>query len=475
MKSMAALLTALILAMLAGTGMAASVCSTQGVPEHMQRYQSFTWDTDDGDWTACDQYAAQLLRTLENGAAKSYAQKGCILLYPSLRGNAEMGLAECVLNVLLVRNAPLQADALTISVNGYSYDFIVSPENSVIGSAKYQRFVLPLDGDGMQMLHDLSQYAFSVCIYADTTAVSTTIPIGEDLSGRAALEVQSRRAIANFCELYAELGLAPYALWDLNASRWTENRAAGSRRDNGIAVEGFELDDFACISSADTDEIARVQKLLYDASFYAGRIDGKFAAKTRGAIREAQRYYGLLPTGQPNSVLLNALAGGIPDATNAQAETIYAATDDMYAELGNAYAMDGFVQIQVNRLWTAARVLPGSAGADAGFANTILPANTSNLLLIADGWITNQSGAEMNLLLNGEITFTLPNGYSYTGVLQCEQMRKTAWGNRLLSGERARLIAYAEIPAEGVEKDVRNAALSLKISDAEHTIQLNYR
>ena len=471
MKSMAALLTALILAMLAGTGMAASVCSVQSVPEHMQRYQSFTWNTDDGDWTACDQYAAQLLRTLENDAAKSYAQKGCILLYPSLRGNAELGLAECVLNVLLIRNALLQADALTISVNGYSYDFIVSPENSVIGSAKYQRFALPLDGDGMQMLHDLAQCAFSVCVYADTTAVSTTIPIGEDLSGKAALEAQSRRAIANFCELYAELGLAPYALWDLNASHWTENRAAGSKRDNGIAIEGFDLDDFACVSSADTD----VQKLLYDASFYAGRIDGKFAAKTRGAIREAQRYYGLLPTGQPNSVLLNALAGGIPDATDAQAETIYAAADDMYTELGNAYAVDGFVQIQVNRLWTAARVLTGSAGADAGFANTILPANTSNLLLIADGWITNQSGAEMNLLLNGEITFTLPNGYSYTGVLQCEQMRGTAWGNRLLSGERARLIAYAEIPAEGVEKDVQSAALSLKISDAEHTIQLNYQ
>lgn len=81
----------------------------------------------------------------------------------------------------------------------------------------------------------------------------------------------------------------------------------------------------------------------------------------------------------------------------------------------------------------------------------------------------------MNLLLNGEITFTLPNGYSYTGILQCEQMRGTAWGNRLLSGECARLIAYAEIPAEGVEKDVRSAALTLKIADAEHSIQLNYR
>lgn len=475
MKSMAALLTALILSMLVSIGMAASVCNTQGVAERMQRYQSFTWDTDDGDWTACDQYAAQLLRTLENGAAKSYAQKGCILLYPSLRGNSELGLAECVLNVLLVRNAPLQADALTISVNGYSYDFVVSPENSVIGSAKYQRFALPLDADGMQLLRDLSQCAFSVCVYADTTAISTMIPIGEDLSGKAALEAQSRSAIANFCELYAELGLAPYTLWDLNARHWTENRAAGSKRDNRIAVEGFAPDDFGCVSSADTDGIKRVQRMLYDASFYAGRIDGKFAAKTRSAIREAQRYYALLPTGQPNSLLLNALAGRMPDAAGAQTETICTAMEDAYAELGIPYAQDGFVQIQVNRLWTAARILAGSAGADADFANTILPANTSNLLLVADGWITNQSGAEMNLLLNGEIRFTLPNGYSYSGVLQCEQMRGTVWGNRLLNGERARLIAYAEIPPEIVEKDMRSAALTLKIADAEHIIQLNYR
>ena len=195
-----------------------------------------------------------------------------------------------MLNVLLVRNAPLQAEVLMISVNGYSYYFIVSPENSAIGSAKYQRFALPLDGDGLQMLHDLSQYAFSVCIYADTTAVSAMVPIVDGLSGRAALEAQSRSAIANFCELYAELGLAPYALWDLNASHRAENRADGSKRDNGIAIEGFDLDDLGCVSSADADGIARVQKLLYDASFYAGRIDGKFAAKTRGAVREAQRY-----------------------------------------------------------------------------------------------------------------------------------------------------------------------------------------
>ena len=120
------------------------------------------------------------------------------------------------------------------------------------------------------------------------------------------------------------------------------------------------------------------------------------------------------------------------------------------------------MQIRLERLWVASKILsedgtPGSA------ASEIAPGNASNRLLAMDGWIINRANRDMNLPLDCALTFTFPSGYEYTAAIRCEQAIGTQWGTKLLPMERARIVAYAEIPAGMAAMAQEGVCISLRI------------
>lgn len=462
--------TLAVMAVLAlfGNALAAPVFCPGQVPQTMTRYESFARD-ERGDWTVHDQYAAQLLRRVANGDARNYLQSGYVLLYPSLRGNDSLGLVEPVLNVLLARNAPIGADSLSIAVGGCIYDFVATPESASLGNVRCERFALPLDAEGLALLDALAQGEYSVAIYSDARQVRVDVAQSNS-GGRAALEEQSRSALASFCALYRELGLENYPLWDLNEAHWAEQRPRASIRPRAAGREDFALDSFGCVDVSDRDSVAALQRILEDAQFYADKVDGKIGAQTREAIRAAQQFYGLLPTGQADSTLLDALAGNLSAQTGETVlPAITVAGDATDAALGQAYRWAGLAEIQLNRMWIAPQAQTTDSEAE-GAQSAIMPENTSNALLIVDGWMTNESQQPISLPRDCAIEFIFPSGHAFRGVLRCEQMQGAAWGTELLPRERARIVGCAEIPAS--LWNANRAELTLQIATGERSVSL---
>jgi hypothetical protein len=58
------------------------------------------------------------------------------------------------------------------------------------------------------------------------------------------------------------------------------------------------------------ENVRALQAALAAAGFYRGAVDGIFGPRTKGAIRAAQRQFGLPPTGSADARLLAALTAG---------------------------------------------------------------------------------------------------------------------------------------------------------------------
>lgn len=470
MKGFRILAVTIVLAItLFGDAMAASVFCPGQIPQALIRYESFARN-ERGDWTVCDQYAAQLLRKLANGDARSYLQSGCILLYPSLRGNDSLGLVEPVLNVLLARNTPIGADSLSIAVGGRVYDFVATPETVSLGSVRCERFSLPLHVEGLTLLEVLAQGEYSVAIYSDTKRVCAEVT-QDNSGGWTALEEQSCSALTSFCALYRELGLENYPLWDLNEAYWAEGRPRSSIRLQTDGHEDFALDGFDCVDISDLDSVAALQQLLKDTEFYAGKVDGKIGMQTREAIRAAQQFYGLLLTGQADSVLLDALEGNEHvqvDPTLLPAVSVEG--DATGAELGQAYRWEGLAEIQLERIWIAPEIRTTNSETEV-VQSAIVPANTSNVFIIVDGWMANESKRSILLPRDCTVEFAFPSGHTFQGTLCCEQMQGAAWGIELLPMERARIVGSAEIPVS--LWDVDGTELTFMIDADERSVTLH--
>lgn len=466
-------------------GFAVPAYSTAQVYQFMERYQSFSQEAS-GDWTAYDQHAAQLLRQVQGGAAKQYTGSGCILLYPSFRGNQALGLVEPVLNVLLLRNSPIGADALSIAVEGFVYDFVARPEQISIGSTRCEHFQLPLEQTGLTLLKQLSRCEYSVAVYADTRTVQSTVIMADVLSGKAALEAQSRQIISVFLGLYEQIGMKEYPLWDRNACYWSQNRPELSIRWPIAQTHQLQLNEFGCVDSADRAGVKALQKLLSEGYFYAGKIDGKLAAQTRQAIREAQLYYGLLPTGQADAELLHCLtvqADAImldsmarQTAQPLEGDTVTVSSDPAdfeQAQMGTQYDVEGIALVCLDRVFIVSKIL-ASRGTIGDSGAEISPRNSSNRLLVVDGWLLNKSQCEITLSLDCSMAFTFPSGYTYYAILRGEQAEGTQWNNRLLPMERTRIVGCAEIPEDMAEAAQNAVEISFQITAQGQSLTLRY-
>ncbi len=100
-------------------------------------------------------------------------------------------------------------------------------------------------------------------------------------------------------------------------------------------------------------------------------------------------------------------------------------------------------QVPVEPFWFADAV---SASANPEAMRSV--ANKDNVLLAADGLIRNLSAEEMHLFMQLKAKVVYNDAYAYEAELVCECSGGTGLDVRLLPLGEARLVVYAEIPAQ---------------------------
>ena len=438
--------------------------------EQFERYQSFNIDKTTGEWSAHTLIAGQLLSAVAQGEANGYMSGGVCILYPGVRGNRDLSLLEPVLYVYLFKNDPIGADALSIVTGGVRYDFALSAEETDVDGKKCERFTLPLDEETLPLLNSFADQGGEARVYGESRVFRTSIFEADRYrNGKLRVEAMSVAAVRDFVSLWPE----GYGLWDLNAAHWPENRPTAA----AVALEDFDWHDALpeleaatqCLDTKNRTAVRTYQQLLKQYAFFTGKVDAVFGKITREATKQAQRFYGLVPTGMPDHTLIKCLVDGRESPeTSDPPKTPTALTGSVsQAAPGETYELEAQFSIRLNRAWTAYGFAPSNA---LDGMNYLWPANRSNRLYICDGEIANLSGAAMSLPPAVQASLLL-GGVAFPCAVQCERDRGEALGTTLLPMESARLAITCEIP-EGV--DAANCALELTLQGDCGEVKLKF-
>ena len=435
-----------------------------------ERYHSFQIDEATGDWSAHTLVADQLLSAVEQGEASGFMSGGVCILYPGVRGNRDLSLLEPVLHVYLLKNSPIQADALSIATGGMRYDFALDAEETSVGKRKCERFTLPLDEETLPLLQSFAQEGGEVRVYGESRVFRTGIAEADaHKNAKQRLQAMSIAAVRDFLPLWPK----GYGLWDLNAAHWSDGRpeAAAVAIDAGAWADTLPALEAAtqCLDTEDRAAVRAYQQLLRDQAFFTGKVDASFGKITREATRQVQQFYGLVPTGMPDRALIELLSGGEPEpGPAAQASPATGLTASVLQAIpGETYALDGQFSLRLDRAWTAYSFAPSRA---AEGMNRVWPANRSNRLYICDGEITNLSGASMSLpmALQGSVFLS---GVTFPCTVQCEKDQGASLGTTLLPMESARLLITCELPAG---MDTQAAELQITLQGVSPAMQLQF-
>ena len=227
---------------------------------------------------------------------------------------------------------------------------------------------------------------------------------------------------------------APYKLWDLNEAWWI--RTFGMKPEMRTASVGMaetgEIELKAPMYMLRTGDygknVRELQQLLIDNGYLQGRVDGIYGDNTVQAVRAAQRWLGLMPTGCADETLIVMLANGnipglIEEAQEADADIRIA---------------EGLCELSMNRFWFADAV--ESTGGDRRSA-----LDRDDTMIIYDGSIKNLS--KSNLDFYWQISAVVRCGeYQYPCVVVCERNAGLSLSSSLPPLGAARLLVYAEIP-----------------------------
>ncbi len=451
-----ALVLLLTIAPIARAAEALPLAAWPDTQQTFERHRSYALDEDSGAWSAHGLIAAQLLSTVEQGTVSGYMEGGVCVIYPGVRGNRELSLMEPVLYVSLLRASPIGADALSIATSGARYDFVGEAEKTKVGNYACERFALPLDRRGMELLKDFAQEGGEVRIYGERRTFRTSVREAESYkSARQRTEALSVAAARDFLPQWPEA----YALWDLNEAFWDENRpefATVALDDRGYAEGLPALEPTTqCVDTSKGAAVRAYQQLLKDRAFFTAKLSDAFGAATREATKRAQQYYGLLPTGMPDRALIERLGGAEPAALDAEKTSV-----------GIVHAQGGGLSVRLDRAWLARSVAPSR---DADSMDRRWPADRSNRLLAVDGEVANASTQTVRLSEALRAFVRAPGGASYPCTVQSERDEGAGFGDWLLPGGAGRLVVLCELPA-GI--DPASCTLSVDIEGADGTMEV---
>ena len=430
MKKIAAALLAVTLVLGTASAQTLPLAAQTTSSRRLECYTGYSQES--GLWQAHGVLADAALYYMEQRAAE-FAYQGACLFYLELSGSDSLGLIVPRLEMYYVSNTPLTATAVSLAFAGNRYDLDVACEQTTVGGRRAEKLTAYLDADGVQMLRLLQEADEArVRIHGEEQVYTTTITREPGTQAKKRLESASLDASRDMLSELDAMGAGTYGLWDL--SRGAYEQQYGEALDmQAVAcdaqAEGFRLDAFGQLTRGDTGESVRaLQQLLLDGGFLLGAPDSSYGEMTAVAVRRAQTYYGLMPTGSCDGALIVRLRG--EDALPAPAA----------AEPG-AKAESGACEVTLGRFYLAEAVSASAQPLTVARAVT----NADNALVVVEGRIDNYSDQEVNLYW--EMTGTLRiGGYAYKVEALCESNRGESLESALLPLAGGRLLAVAEIP-----------------------------
>lgn len=433
MKKWISLLVALMLICSSAFAMDNSAVETDW--DALERYASF--EELETVWTVRSNQAEAALNRMGSEAVP-YNGAACFGL--ELTGDSETGIVVPVLAFYYVGGTGLDADVVSIAVNGKRYDIAVYGEDVVRGKNKIERMTAPMDEGGLKMIEEIMA-AEELVIELKGEKTFTIEPEKKDKYQSSREELAARSLDALDVMLGEFKAMGEYDLWDLNEIWWERTRGAEPMiQVTGLPANEEEVADLAVeleepmytVSRGDQGQAVKdLQKLLIENGYLQGTADGGFGAGVENAVVAAQTYLGLMPTGAADETLVRMLSGL---ATPKMIEEAPAAAAE-------ATTVEGLCEVAVTRMWFADAV--ESEGGERRSAS-----DADNTLAIYEGTIKNISLDELDFYW--QLTATLSCGeYEYDCVMVCETNGGESFATALLPLGEARLVVYAEIP-EGV-------------------------
>ena len=478
-RSMAALLLALVFVL----SLAPCAQADAGVRVELNRfeiYSGYALDRATGEWSVRSNQAYQALQLIERNAA-GYADS-FVLFDLELTGNLYTGRVTPVLNVTYVGAKTILPTSVSFLVGRARYDYTVRAAEGQLGREHAEQIRVPLDQSGVNMLRRISQRG-KVQLSLGGGAGKCSVTCEAKDSYKTPLDRVRGLSLEGLAPMLAELdnmGFSDYDLFDLNAAQW---RSAGEYEGDyqSVTLPQNPSDTYVDLKNyfqtlspgASGQSVIRLQNRLMELGYLStSAASGTYAEGTAEAVRQAQKYYGLLQTGNADQKLVERLfapeqtpgeyAPSVEDEVPAQA-----VSGKVQAVLAQPYRVSGAGELALNRSWFAYAVC---ATGENGLGAQRAASSKDHVLLVADGAFTNLSPSLANLYSAITAKAVYDGGYEYEAYAVCQVDGGERFDTSMLPLDQARLVIYAEIPA-GLAGE--RFQLQIQLGDAELVYDLD--
>ena len=397
--------------------------------DELKHYPSYVCNAETGKWSVHAYQADALMDRFWDYGMRSSSRM--VVFHLAAEGDARTGVWTPVLRFYHIDGGRINARAVSILVDGQRYDLAASSQNVVHSRHTAECITVPLNEQGLQVA-DAMQQAETVTIRLLGDEYYTLTVDRNMKSDRQGVEGASLQLMKSGMDLFAELGVDSYALWDLSAKAWEAEYGylpavtVGSVGDT--LLDKRMTDRMGMVLPDDSGEAAvAAQEKLIEYGFLSGTAYWKMNEEAVEAVLRVQKYLNRVPTGCPDAALMDAMAEGRSVQKVENAELL---------SIGET------AQAGLSRYWFADAV---SASANAESLRMV--ANADNAFLIADGQMRNLGVEELHLFMQVDASVVYNGRYAYEAELVCECSDGTALDTRLLPMAQARLVAYAEVPA----------------------------
>ena len=376
-------------------------------------------------------------------------------------GDSETGIVVPVLSAYYAGSTALDGTVISIAADGVRYDLAVYSEDITLGRNKVEKLTAPLNAEGLDMIRAmLAAEEVNVYLVGEQTFKMQPEEKKNYVSTREELSARSMEALESMLNEFEAMG--EYKLWDLNEDWWIRTRGMEPQfcvtqlpaEETEEAVElPVDLEEpMYLLSRGDTgNDVRDLQKLLVEAGYIQGAVDGGYGEGTVRAVRAAQKWLGLMPTGMADEKLVCLLSGEIP-ADNDPETISMKATELLTAE--------GLCELTVERSWFADAV-----ESTKGDRRTVT--DLDNTLVVYEGSIKNLSKEDLDFYW--QLSAVAKYGeYEYPCMLVCERNEGATLASMLTPLGQARLLIYAEIP----ETIAGEGEWSLEITAGENTFEI---
>lgn len=451
------LISLVLMVMLLSTG-AQAMEKASSMPDWdaLERYLSFA---EEGTvWTVRSNQTEAALAKMSAETAP-YSGYACFGL--ELTGDTETGITAPVLAFYYAGSVKLNGEVASIAVNGTRYDLMLAGEEIALGKNKAERLTAPLNEEGLDMIREmLSAEEITVVLQGDVAFKMEPEKKETYNSTREELSARSLDGLADMLREFETMG--EYGLWDLNEVWWERTRgvkpmmqtAALPAEDAEAEEQEIELEEpMYLLSRGDQGkDVKALQELLIEGGYLMGRADGGYGEGTVRAVRAAQTWFGLMPTGSADEKLIRLLQG---DASLMDGEAVVS------MEAVEMHVAEGLCELTVERSWVADAV--ESAGGDRRTAS-----DKDDTLVIYEGTVKNISAEDLDFYWQMSAAVRCGE-YEYPCVLVCERNEGASLVSALPPLAEARLLIYAEVP-ETVAGSME-WTLELQAGDASFTIE----